>query len=125
MKDIKQPYQHQRINKRVIVKPKKDKNDKFIIGLVVGLIMPIIAVLLVWVLMYADYSLPDVLRFFVAFDNPSYMTAASKLISLGMIANLMPFYLFLNKKRYHNTKGIILASFFYLILVLMYLWVLQ
>ncbi|HZH88916.1 MAG TPA: hypothetical protein VFD78_07015 [Chitinophagaceae bacterium] len=125
MKDIKQPFQHQRINKRVVLKKRKDKYDKFIIGLIAGLIMPLIGILFVWLIMYADYPLSEVMKFFVSFDIPRYMTTSSKLISLGMIANLIPFYYFLNKKRYENTRGVILASFIYLILVLLYLWVLQ
>lgn len=125
MKDIKKPFQHERIHKSIHSKPKREKNDKFILGLALGIITPVVGMFLVWVLMFSDIALKYILRWFVAFDNPRVLNEISKLVSLGMILNLAPFYWFLNKKRYETVKGIILASFFYLILVLMYKWVLQ
>src|SRR5690625_6611950 len=70
MKNIKKPFQHERIHRSIHSKPKRDKNDKFILGLILGMITPILGMLLVWVLMFSDIALKYILRWFVAFENP-------------------------------------------------------
>lgn len=125
MKKFQPPFQHSRLKKVVHFKQERHRFDKFLIGFILGLIAPIIGIIIAWSFMYADYPLSAVFKWFYSFNSPSSVNRLSKLISLGMIINLIPFFLLLNKKRYQAAKGIIIASFIYLILVFIYLFILQ
>lgn len=125
MNKIQKPYQHKRLKKVVTFRTERHKFDKFIFGFSLGLLAPILGIIVAWSLLYPEYKLASVFKWFYSFNSPSSVNRLSKLISLGMIINLVPFFFFLNKKRYQATKGVIIASFIYLILVFIYLFILQ
>lgn len=125
MNKIQKPYQHKRLKKLVTFRAARHKWDKFVLGFSLGLFAPILGIIVAWSFLYPEYKLDAVFKWFYSFSSPSSVNRLSKLISLGMIINLLPFFFFLNKKRYQSTKGIILASFMYLILVFIYLFILQ
>lgn len=105
--------------RNVIPKRHKGRNDNVFIGLIVGLIFPLIGLVIVNVLIYNDFNLMlDILKGKYGWE------AGAKPISLSMIINLIPFYLFLNKSKYANTKGIIIATGIYFIIFVLYKFIL-
>lgn len=103
---------------------KKKGPDSAAVGLIAGLIFPVIGILLLY-FFWGNGSYAKYLGMFFETNNPFRMDSASKVLSLSLIANLAPFYFFLNRKCYQTTKGIILASFLYCLLIVMYKFVWQ
>lgn len=95
-----------------------------IIGLIAGLIFPILGIMVLY-LFWGDGNLPKYASMFTSINYPSAMERSSKVVSLAMIANLIPFYFFLNKKKYLVTRGIIIASILFAVLIFLYKFVWQ
>ena|SRR5690554_2308861 len=125
MDNFKAPYQHTR--KKDIGKNRNSSKrfDNALLGLVLGIVFPLLALVVMYFFRFGDYSMSKYFSMFVDLKNPYLLNEASKVVSLSMIANLIPFYFFLNRKFYQTTKGVIIASFFYVILILMYKFVWQ
>jgi len=82
---------------------KKNKYDNLLIGVAVGIIIPLIITIIVIA---------------VQAKSESFITYTKRLISLGLhadimritvLADLLIFYYFLNKKLYKTVKGVILG----------------
>jgi uncharacterized membrane protein len=84
-------------------------------GLLVGLFSPIVFVPLVIVIMaeFQNYPFEYLWKQFLNMDM-----VRSKFLSLAIIANLLWFYLSLNRERYELGMGIILGTILYLPYVL-------
>lgn len=84
-------------------------------GLLVGIFSPIIFVPLVIVIMaeFQNYPFEYLWKQFLNMDM-----VRSKFLSLAIIANLLWFYLSLNRERYELGMGIILGTILYLPYVL-------
>jgi len=78
--------------------------NKFWIGLALGMVLPLVAFLLVYLIGYSDMPFGDFMKF--AF----IMGALAKILSLCAIPNLAIFYLFLNKEYWYATRGVIAAT---------------
>lgn len=117
------PYQHKRIRKDIHIPRNSHKLDKTLYGFILGLIVPMLGMLIVWLLVFSHYDFDALLKLFVSFNFSLGLKEAAKIISLGMILNLAPFYLLLNKQFYTAVKGVIMATFIYLIIVAVYLLV--
>ena len=85
-------------------------NRQLLIGLVIGLLSPmvILPILLYFMSVYDGYEFSVLWNQFM--DNSMN---SSKYLSLALIGNLFWFYLFLNKEKYHHTRGIILGLICY------------
>lgn len=70
---------------------KKFDIDKIWIGCIVGLIVPVIAYLLYFAIVY-------------------FLHLRRVNISICMVSNLIPFYLSMNREKYNFTKGVILIT---------------
>lgn len=106
--------------------PKRPKKplDNTLIGLLAGLLFPILGIVVLF-FFWGNGNWSYYFKQFTEFGSPTSMEQSSKLISLSMIANLAPFYFFLNKKAYLSTRGIIIASFLFAILIFLYKFVWQ
>jgi len=105
---------------------RRPKWDNALLGLIIGIIFPCIGLLLLYFLWSSSYwNFPQYLKQFVNLDSSRSMKAASKLISLSIILNLIPFYFFSGKKAMQTVKGIVIASALALLLVVLYLFVWQ
>ena len=103
--------------KRVGAKPKK--YDNVFVGILLGIIVPIVGILLINALLRKGVGVTiDTMK-----GNYGY-NAAAKILSLGMIANLIPFYLFINKNRFNITRGILVSTALYLIVFVFYKFIL-
>lgn len=84
-----------------------EKFDKFIAGFVSGLMGPFFGLLVYWKL---NFSL---MTFEGFWSNVSGSSSLSALISICLIANLLFFYLFLNRDMMKATRGVIGATLVY------------
>lgn len=85
-------------------------NKELILGLIIGVISPLLFLPLI---IYA-MSVNDGYSFTVLWDQfLSNSMNSSKYLSLALISNLLWFYFFLNKEKYYQTRGIILGMICY------------
>lgn len=84
-------------------------------GMLIGLFAPALSIPIVIGILSAaqSYSYDRMLQMFETSDQ-----VMSKIVSLSIIANLLLFYLFLNKEKYAYAMGIILGSLLYLPVIL-------
>ena len=113
------PYTNQRIVK------KKFGPDSAVIGLITGLIFPVLGLLVLYFLWSGNSNLASYCAMFTDFKSPIRMESASKAISLSMIANLIPFYFFLNRKQYMTVRGILISMLLIGVLIVLYKFVWQ
>lgn len=104
---------------------KRSKWDIALLGLILGIVFPCIGLLVLYWLQWTDLSFSQYVGKFTNTNSSLGMKAASKLISLSIIFNLIPFYFFLNKKAMQTVKGVVIASALALLLVVFYLFVWQ
>jgi len=120
----KDTFQHQYTLKRP--DPKRKRYNSAIPGLALGIIFPLLGIALLYFVRYDDYSFAYYLKMFSPVDSsPMRLSNASKVVSLSLIGQLIPFYYFLNRKAYLTTKGIIMASILWGLLVIFYLFIWQ
>ena len=92
-----------------------NKYNKLSIGLLVGLIGPMIG-LMIYGLYYSgtnDVSLGYFLNNFF-FGNRMLV---APILSLSLLFNILPFYFFLNRQHYIAGRGILLSFFLYAIVI--------
>lgn len=90
---------------------KSNRYNKTVIGLVLGLFMPILGFVI-----YGAYWSWKFHRTFSYFVNDVFLgTPAfrSSIIALSLLINLIPFFLFLRKEYYYSARGVIAAVFVY------------
>jgi len=84
---------------------KKEKRfDSVAVGLILGIVIPIITLIIIWAVRYQG----DLLGFLVEFQR---IGALSKLVSLSVIPNLLLFFIFNWLNWTHSSKGVIFATF--------------
>lgn len=97
----------------------KPKLNNFILGIISGLILPIITLLGYWLWSF------KFLNFIPQFFNFLLLgRVLSAVLSLCLIPNLGMFFLFINKEYYKTTRGIILSTLLYgFTIVILKTWV--
>jgi hypothetical protein len=78
--------------------------NKFWIGLTLGILLPLITFLLIYLIGYSETPFSEFLKF--AF----VMGALAKFLGLCVVPNLAIFYLFLNKEYWYATRGVITST---------------
>jgi len=98
---------------------KNIKLDNFILGIVVGFILPILSTLGYWLWSFKYMRFyPQFLRFLM--DG----RVLSAVLSLCLIPNLGLFFLFINKEYYKSCRGMILSTLLYgFLIVYLKVWV--
>ncbi len=84
---------------------------QILLGAFFGILVPPIA-FVIWVLLLTDYSIIKAVELVV--DGNLY----SEVLSLSAIANMIIFYLFLNKNKIFLARGVLLITIFLAIVVL-------
>lgn len=79
--------------------------DKIWIGLLIGLIAPLIALTGYYLINYSYMTIGKFIFFLKLGDT------YTPLITLCVLSNLVPFYIFLNKEKYIATKGVLAMTF--------------
>ena len=110
-----------------LIQRKKNEKvpDKTIIGLLLGLVFPFLGILIFYFLWGAGKTFGAYLGDFIKIESVPAMRQSSKIVSISMFAMLIPFNYFLNKRKYYSTRGVIFATAFYAILILLYNFVWQ
>lgn len=80
-----------------------EKYDRLAVGLVAGLLLPVLAFLVSWLIL-SDVTLSQYIERFQKLNR------ISSLISLSAIPNLLLFFLFLWKNMYWSARGVIFAT---------------
>lgn len=88
------------------------KADKLWVGLIVGIVLPFLVLLIVYLSSYAYMTVPDFLR------KMAFQAVFLKLLSLCAIINLGSFFLFYQTKNDRAARGVIWATFFFAFIVL-------
>ncbi|MBL0104329.1 MAG: hypothetical protein IPP51_11590 [Bacteroidetes bacterium] len=86
--------------------------DRFLIGLISGLLAPPVAFAVFSLLSFPDRSILGTLRFYMKGNVLSHV------ISLSVLMNLIVFFFFLNSKKEQTARGVIGATFVYVFIVL-------
>lgn len=91
---------------------KKFDWDKVWVGLVLGIVAPLIVFTLYY---FINYNYMKISNFI------SYLRMGNTytpLVSLCVLANLLPFYIMINKEKYQGTKGVLGATFIWAALII-------
>jgi hypothetical protein len=97
------------------MRPKK-KYDSMPVGLVLGLISPIVGFVIYGYLWSIYFEKP--FGYFVENIFIGVEAFQSSIVALSLIFNLVPFFIFLRSDRYRSGRGVLLALFIYVPLVL-------
>lgn len=115
------------MNDPVFNNPSQKKSklpDNTILGFILGLIFPVIGICILY-FFWGDGSFEGYISNFYNTSSPLAMRTASKIMSLSMFTMLIPFNIFINRKKYYSTRGIILATSIFAILIILYNFVWQ
>ncbi|MDB0063141.1 hypothetical protein N9F27_03490 [Crocinitomicaceae bacterium] len=97
----------------------KNWNRSHTLGLIIGIILPILIVpLVILVLSWAQNFYYEQL-WYRFMNNNSTM---SKMLTLAVLANLGLFYIYLNKEKYQFAMGVILGTVCYLPLIVYFVF---
>jgi hypothetical protein len=89
----------------------KRKYDKLWIGLLSGILVPLITLFLYYKISYSFIKI-DTFLFKMFVSN-----IFTPLLSLCVVVNLGLFFIFINKTVYYAARGVIMATLFYAIIV--------
>ena len=90
------------------------KNDNLWIGVVIGRIMAVMAVIGLYFIKFPEREFSSYLKILVRTKD-----LFAPLLSLAGIPNLVIFYLFINRERYKTAKGLIMATFLLVLAVIL------
>lgn len=82
-----------------------------IVGLVIGLIMPLFGLIVVYFVLANGMSFEDFLSHTSASND-----FAGKVITLSVLANLLPFLYFNRRRLDYTVKGIVIATILFMVL---------
>jgi len=89
------------------------KKDNLKLGLVLGLIGPIIGLIVIYFIQFSSVSFLD---FFEVFINTNRLITS--IGSLSLLANVILFTIYINTRRDHTAKGIFFVTLVYGIIIL-------
>jgi len=90
----------------------RSKYDSLIIGLISGLIVPVVFLLIFNLVKYPEMNPVEFLRLFLD------LKIMTHLISLCAIPNLILFFIFIGRNNYLSARGVIMATFIIVAIVL-------
>lgn len=89
----------------------KSKIDNLKLGLLFGIVAPVLTMLVIYLVQFSDYNLNELVDILVA------KKVFTKIVSLCVIPNLALFFFFLNKNYYRSARGILSATIIFAIFV--------
>jgi hypothetical protein len=95
------------------------KRNVAVFGLIIGLLMPVLGIVVMYFMWFHSSSFGT----FFSHVSSDHQLAA-KVLSLSLIAELIPFIYFTNKRLDNSARGIFIATIIYgvLIVLLKYVW---
>src|SRR2546423_7849466 len=95
-------------------KPRRIRDNVYL-GAFLGLIFPVIGFLLYWIFKFSDQL--SLQEYWNTLFSTGSMSAA---LSLAIIVNLAVFFFNLSNRRYETVKGIVGATIFYGVLIIIF-----
>lgn len=89
----------------------KSKYDNIKLGMLLGILGPVVAMLGVYLIMFPEQSLTELI------DSLVSKRVFTKIVSLCVVPNLALFFLFLNKYRYQTARGVLLSTILFAVFV--------
>jgi hypothetical protein len=88
------------------------KYDRTWIGVILGLIVPTLGILIVYILSVFNHFVrgDDIISIPVLISNINSVLLLTKFLSVGCILNLGVFFLFINRDYFNIARGIIFAT---------------
>jgi hypothetical protein len=90
------------------------KYNRLIVGLIPGIIVPIITLIIFFLFKSGVSNFFDYVHFMIR------LGVFSSILSLCPLPNLAVFFFFLNKSYYYSARGVILATFIWVLIVFVY-----
>lgn len=90
---------------------KSKRRDSLKVGLIIGLFAPVIGFIIYG--LYWSWNFNRTLGYFyedLFIGTPAYR---SSILSLSILINLIPFFIFIRKEKYQTARGVLLAVFVY------------
>lgn len=91
------------------------KKDNFILGLVLGILAPILGLLIFKMYKFSVFSISETLQYMMV--EPGYKTL-SVALSLSLLLNALLFTIYINSGRDYTAKGIFVTTLIYGLIVL-------
>ncbi|HMJ47089.1 MAG TPA: hypothetical protein VK498_07145 [Ferruginibacter sp.] len=91
------------------------KKDNFLLGLILGIIAPLLGLLLFKVYKFGVFSVRETFQFMLY--EPGYKTL-SVALSVSLLLNALLFTIYINSSKDNTAKGIFVTTFIYGIIVL-------
>lgn len=83
------------------------------LGLVIGLLMPLLGAVVCYLLLFRSMTVGGFLH-----SMTNSHSVASKVLSLAIIANLLPFMLYTNRRLDLTGRGILVATMLYAVVII-------
>lgn len=90
----------------------RNRFDKIYIGFIAGIFFPALGFILYYFFNFDTLSLKEYLSHLIRLNK------LAQVVSLSVVMNLAAFYLFLWKKFYYSARGVIAATFLWVLLIL-------
>ncbi|OSZ82215.1 hypothetical protein CAP35_02800 [Chitinophagaceae bacterium IBVUCB1] len=90
------------------------KRNVPLLGFVIGAILPLIGMFIVYLILFQGIALEDFIK--QLRHTPSQ---ATKVISLGILINIIPFIFYTNKRLDLTARGIFIATMLYAVFMLL------
>lgn len=90
------------------------KRNVPLLGFLIGAILPIIGIFIVYLILFRSIGFPDFVK-----DMIHMPTQATKVISLGILINILPFIFYTNKRLDLTARGIFVATMLYAVVMLL------
>lgn len=96
---------------------KKKSFNNLTIGIILGIIIPLISVYFFYLAKNLAQDFGSYIEYLIKYK------LVTKILSVAAISNLAVFYIFLQTNRYQSSRGIIIATFLYAIITILYLFI--
>ncbi len=90
------------------------KRNVPLLGFLIGAILPLIGIFIVYLILFRSIAFPDFVK-----DMIHMPTQATKVISLGILINILPFIFYTNKRLDLTARGIFVATMLYAVVMLL------
>jgi amino acid permease len=90
-----------------------------VLGLIIGLLFPVLGMVVMYFIWFHGSPVNEVVR-----DLLSNHDLASKVLSLSLLINILPFSYYTSKRLDHTARGILIATvlYFVFIVLLKFVW---
>lgn len=89
------------------------KKDSMILGMICGILSPLLGIILYWLLQFHEMKLSEFISHILTYK------LISPTLSLALLLNLGVFFLFLRKEYYLSSRGVLFATFTYAGIILL------